>query len=513
MIICCPSCKNSSEIPSSAVGRLIRCGQCNREFRAAADTSHPEMAPSGAIGLVARSKTTAPKPEADEYELAPGGAGRASKADQRLRPPPVYKGRQEKEHKHQANSTGAGLILAAIGGIIVIVFAWALSGNTQGANKQTQDANKQPVAIGQSSSELARHAADLEAKGDKQGAAEYYSRAAEACTNNEQAQQYSMRAYQIRKFSVPLAPPAPKIAVNENHVAAQQKPSRSADDEMVGFREELAASRLKDAKAFAQANPRDPGGYKEKLEGVVSSYKSTPAGQEAVKILAGLKVPETRKPNATDDTEEADFRSAVQLSAVAKSMDERIAALQGFVQNHPTGTNTERIRQKIRLFKRVNKFSMAWVKANECFKKASWYKVNGDTQASALIQQANEAMKKGDDKKARDAFEKASLEYSDLVSMYARTLDADAMAVCVYNQVLMRVSMMSADAGLGLDRSDPELTNSAIIKAQMGLLKEMERLLRSAVDGRTENQFCKPVFDGISILRTELATLAQDDSD
>ena len=50
--------------------------------------------------------------------------------------------------------------------------------------------------------ELARHAADLEAKGDKQGAADYYTRAAEACSNNEQAQQYNMRAYQIRKFTV-----------------------------------------------------------------------------------------------------------------------------------------------------------------------------------------------------------------------------------------------------------------------------------------------------------------------
>ena len=92
----------------------------------------------------------------------------------------------------------------------------------------------------------------------------------------------------------PVAPP-PKAAVNEDH-AAQQKAARNADNEMADLRDELAASRLKDAKAFAQANPQDPWGYKDKLEGVVSSYKSTPAGQEAVKLLAGLKVPEKPKP-------------------------------------------------------------------------------------------------------------------------------------------------------------------------------------------------------------------------
>ena len=65
---------------------------------------------------------------------------------------------------------------------------------------------------------------------------------------------------------------------------------------MVNFRNELAATRLKDAQDFATANPKDPWTYKEKLESDARTYRSTPAGDQAAKILADLKVPEKPKP-------------------------------------------------------------------------------------------------------------------------------------------------------------------------------------------------------------------------
>ncbi len=61
---------------------------------------------------------------------------------------------------------------------------------------------------------------------------------------------------------------------------------------MADFREELAGNKLKEAKSFAEANPKDPWGYKDKLDDIVAHYRSTKAGQEATKILADLKVPE-----------------------------------------------------------------------------------------------------------------------------------------------------------------------------------------------------------------------------
>jgi hypothetical protein len=77
-------------------------------------------------------------------------------------------------------------------------------------------------------------------------------------------------------------------------------PVKNSGNEMEEMRNDLAAERLRDAKAFAYANPKDLWSYKEKLESLVSSYRSTPAGEQAAKILSNLKLPE--RPEAPPKT-------------------------------------------------------------------------------------------------------------------------------------------------------------------------------------------------------------------
>src|SRR5262249_43553011 len=90
------------------------------------------------------------------------------------------------------------------------------------------------------------------------------------------------------------------------------------DADMVNFRNELAAGRLKEAKEFASANPNDPWTYKDKLEAVARTYRSTPAGDQAAKLLADLKVPEKPKaPEPVAPKGEGDWRPIFD----GKSMD------------------------------------------------------------------------------------------------------------------------------------------------------------------------------------------------
>ena len=112
--------------------------------------------------------------------------------------------RGEREERGRGKRGGDNMNMMLIGagvvGVVLLVICVAAFGGSKKPEALKQ--GPPPAEIGQNSSELARHAADLEAKGDKQGAADYYTRAAEACSNNEQAQQYNMHAYQIRKFTV-----------------------------------------------------------------------------------------------------------------------------------------------------------------------------------------------------------------------------------------------------------------------------------------------------------------------
>jgi hypothetical protein len=87
--------------------------------------------------------------------------------------------------------------------------------------------------------------------------------------------------------------PTPVAAVDSQPVPSMLS---GTDNDMVNFRNDLAAGRLKEAQDFATANPNDPWTYKDKLESVARTYRSTPAGDQAAKILSDLKVPEKPKP-------------------------------------------------------------------------------------------------------------------------------------------------------------------------------------------------------------------------
>ncbi|MCW8131924.1 MAG: hypothetical protein KIS92_16380, partial [Planctomycetota bacterium] len=79
-------------------------------------------------------------------------------------------------------------------------------------------------------------------------------------------------------------PPAPESKSAEATPEATQ-PS------MADIRNELAAKNLAEAQAFAKEHPGDPWTYAEKLQDLARTYGSTPAGAEAAKTLAGLKLP------------------------------------------------------------------------------------------------------------------------------------------------------------------------------------------------------------------------------
>ncbi len=96
---------------------------------------------------------------------------------------------------------------------------------------------------------------------------------------------------------IPAPKPAPLPEEPPKPVAAVQIPNtRENSNEMEDIRNDLAAAKLRDAKQFANATPPDPWTYKEKLEAVASTFRSTPAGKEAQALLANLKVPDRPAP-------------------------------------------------------------------------------------------------------------------------------------------------------------------------------------------------------------------------
>jgi hypothetical protein len=95
--------------------------------------------------------------------------------------------------------------------------------------------------------------------------------------------------------------PTPAITTPSNTTPAtvtlspastQEERIRNADKELENMRLERAAKLLEEHKAWFAKNPEDPWGYKEKLSSLVASYRSAPAGIEAAKLLAEVKIPE-----------------------------------------------------------------------------------------------------------------------------------------------------------------------------------------------------------------------------
>lgn len=89
---------------------------------------------------------------------------------------------------------------------------------------------------------------------------------------------------------VPVPTPVPNPAVPAKTVDTETKSVEEKTTEMPDLRSEIAAKMLANAKTFAKEHPDDPWRYQELLQGL-ASYRSTPAGAEAEKLLADLKVP------------------------------------------------------------------------------------------------------------------------------------------------------------------------------------------------------------------------------
>jgi hypothetical protein len=215
------SSRRMEKASSRPSGRLGKPAASSRMKVAPVKPSKPVEAPPdlGEIPLEADGDELAPvEPEPKQSESkrgiavgSPRNSSRRMNAAKRGAAPASSKSarndKSERGEREERGGRGKGrgdnmnmmLIGAGVVGIVLLVICVAAFGGG-GGKKETKKQVPTEV-IGQSSSELARHAAELEARGDKQGAADYYTRAAEACTNNEQAQQYNMHAYQIRKFT------------------------------------------------------------------------------------------------------------------------------------------------------------------------------------------------------------------------------------------------------------------------------------------------------------------------
>ncbi|MCY3018717.1 MAG: protein kinase [Planctomycetota bacterium] len=75
-----------------------------------------------------------------------------------------------------------------------------------------------------------------------------------------------------------------------------QTPPSLVNNEIESVRNERAARLLEGANDWFKAHPQDPWGYRERLNALTSTYRSSPAGAEAAKIVAELALPEGELP-------------------------------------------------------------------------------------------------------------------------------------------------------------------------------------------------------------------------
>ena len=115
------------------------------------------------------------------------------------------------------------------------------------------------------------------------------------------------------KPAAPTTPSAPSTAPDPRPAQPAPPPvptdTPKVENSMEDLRNQIGASRLAEAKAYLNANPDDPGTYRDRLEDLVRTYRSTPAGVEAAKLMAELKIPGDDEPPPN----EADWQQAVNL--------------------------------------------------------------------------------------------------------------------------------------------------------------------------------------------------------
>ncbi|MCY3019405.1 MAG: hypothetical protein NTW87_10325 [Planctomycetota bacterium] len=105
--------------------------------------------------------------------------------------------------------------------------------------------------------------------------------------------------------------------------APPQQPDRAQKvaREMEDVRSLAGASRLEAAKAYFRDNPDDPFTYHDKLQDVIRTYRSTPAGAEAAKLAAELKLPDDSEP----PPDEAAWQQAVNLLPLIDPQKDAVA--------------------------------------------------------------------------------------------------------------------------------------------------------------------------------------------
>jgi len=93
--------------------------------------------------------------------------------------------------------------------------------------------------------------------------------------------------------STPFTTATPATPPADDPVKARMRESERQFEQM---REQRGMKLLDEAREFNRANPTDPWSYKDQLDKIVSSYRSTPAAEQAAKLLATLKMPDGPRP-------------------------------------------------------------------------------------------------------------------------------------------------------------------------------------------------------------------------
>ncbi|MCY3023194.1 MAG: PA14 domain-containing protein [Planctomycetota bacterium] len=198
----------------------------------AAPRSAPARASSGAVTLPAAARVPAPAPPAATISARGAAAAKPAGQPQARLPVPV--------------------LIGAVGGVLFLVgLVVALSGG----DKEETPAKKGP--------ETSRYAPPVAAP------------AVAPKTGPEM--------------------PAPDVTAKDaepKETVAPAERAKAAEKELEDMRNDRASRLLNDIQGWFGRNPQDPWTYKDRLEELAASSRSTPAAAEAAKILAALKLPE-----------------------------------------------------------------------------------------------------------------------------------------------------------------------------------------------------------------------------
>ena len=137
---------------------------------------------------------------------------------------------------------------------------------------------------------------------------------------------------------VPAPGTAPSAGTEASPRESVKESARAPESEAYDPRANVAASLLLQAKQYLASRPDDPWGYREKLEQLKMGYARTPGGDEAVRLLADLKLPEKPAPPAEGTPSAAE---AAVLDRLDYADDRAAQAAWRPVENSAPVTTTE----------------------------------------------------------------------------------------------------------------------------------------------------------------------------